>query len=366
MVATPCGLIKIALRARSLSSRLSKLVALLFRSAFAMINVVPGEEKVKLDLSLSCGKLSGLVFLACSILLAPFNASGQFVMMPDSTNNRLVLFDAFNGSLVNGNYFSLQGGTSVHALQVNNEIWVSEQVGDRISRWSLTGSHLGNIGGQFAGGGMDNIRGMALINNTIYVTNAGTANNAPGNGLVLFNTSGNNLGSIVTSSTSPSPFGIIASQGGMLVSSSSANDDIHRYDLAGNSLGTFHNSTTVNFAQQMAFRSNGNLLVGAFSVPSGIYELDPFSGSVVASYALTNALRGVYELGNGNILWTSAAGAFVLDPLTNSSTQVYNGGGRYLDYVDLNPIPEPTAGVILAALVAVNLLRRRKSDGVSL
>ena len=174
------------------------------------------------------------------------SAGAQFLMMPDSTNNRLVLFDPFDGSVVNDNYFALQGGTTVHAMQVGNEIWVSEQIGDRVSRWDVvTGAHLGDISG-----GLDNIRGMGLINGTVYVTNAGTQNNAPGAAVVMFDTNGNNLGFFSTVGLAPSPFGILEHQGGMLVSSSSANDDIHRFDLAGNSLGTFHNSTDLNFVEQ--------------------------------------------------------------------------------------------------------------------
>jgi len=91
--------------------------------------------------------------------------ASQFVIMPDSTNNRLVAFSPFDGSVINSNMFSLAGGTPIHALQVGNEIWVSEQLGDRISRWSLSGTFLGEIGG--AAGGMDNIRGMALIGDTM-------------------------------------------------------------------------------------------------------------------------------------------------------------------------------------------------------
>ncbi len=49
-------------------------------------------------------------------------ASAQYLMMPDSTNNRLVLFDPFDGSVVNSNYFALQGGTPIHAMQVGNQI----------------------------------------------------------------------------------------------------------------------------------------------------------------------------------------------------------------------------------------------------
>jgi hypothetical protein len=287
-------------------------------------------------------------------------ASGQgMVIMADSTNDRLVSFNPFDGSVINPNMFALQGGTSLHAMPVGNEIWVSEQVGDRVSRWDYAGNLLGNIGGQFTGGGLDNIRGMALVGNTVYVTNSGTANGAPGPAIVMFDLAGNNLGFFATGSTAPSPFGILHFQGGLLVSSSSANDDVHRFSLGGASLGTFHNSTSVNFAQQMVQLTNGNILIAGFSTTSGLYELNAATGNVV-NFIAAGSPRGVYQLGNGNILWTNAGGAHVYDVTTLASTQIYAGGGRYLTYT---PVPEPASMAVLGIGLAAVARRRRRSRG---
>ncbi len=276
-------------------------------------------------------------------------ASAQYLMMPDSTNNRLVLFDPFDGSVVNSNYFALQSGTPIHAMQVGNEIWVSEQVGDRVSRWDVvTGAHLGDISG-----GLDNIRGMGLINNTVYVTNSGTGNGAPGNSVVMFDTNGNNLGFFSTVGLAPSPFGILAHQGGMLVSSSSANDDIHRFALDGTPLGTFHNSGDLNFAEQMNYDANGNVLVAGFSSPAGTKVLDVNTGALLDSIA-GSGNRGVWQLGNGNIMWTNGSGAHIWDG--TSSTLIYAGGGRYIDFV---LIPTP-GGLALLGVAGLLGARRRR------
>lgn len=303
-------------------------------------------------------------------LFAAVSAEAQtLLMMPDSTNNRLVLLNPFDGSVVNPNYFALAGGTPIHALQVGSEIWVSEQVGDRISRWDLNGNFLGQIGPTFSGGGLDNIRGMGLINNTVYVTNAGTANGAPGNAVVLFDIAGNFITSFSTTGLAPSPFGVLSHSGGLLVSSSSGNDDIHRFSLTGTPLGTFHNSTTLNFAEQMNYAANGDVLVAGFS-SNNIVRLDTSSGTVLGTFAAAGA-RGVFQLGNGNILWTSGAGVFVYNGF--SSTQVYSGGGRYVDLVDFTPIPEPTGLALFGFAAAVGALfkvrnhrgRRRRNQNVS-
>ncbi len=291
------------------------------------------------------------IIFAATLGLCSGLAQAQYLMMPDSTNNALVLFDPTDGSVVNASYFGLAGGTPIHALQVGNEIWVSEQVGDRLSRWDLFGNSLGAVSG-----GLDNVRGMGLIGDTVYATNAGTGNGAPGNAVVMFDTAGNNLGFFSTVGLAPSPFGVLAYGDGMLVSSSSANDDIHEFDLAGNSQGTFHNSTSLNFVEQMNYAADGNILAGAFSSPSGVYWLNYNTGEIVSSFT-ASGVRGVYQLGNGNIMWTNSSGAWVYDINTQQSTLVHAGGGRYIDFL-LIPSPGSLALLGLAGVFALGRRRR--------
>jgi hypothetical protein len=279
--------------------------------------------------------MRSMVFAAAvAALCACGVVRGQFLMMPDSTNSVMVLFDPFDGSVVDPAYFSLQGGTPVHALQVGEEIWVSEQVGDRISRWDHNGNPRGQIGPTFPGAGLDNIRGMGLIDGRVFVTNAGTQNGAPGAAIVVFDTDGQYLYHFSTVGLAPSPFGVLeaAHLGGMLVSSSSANDDIHTFQLDGTSIGTFHNSTALNFVEQMNYAGNGDVLATGFS-SNNVVRMDRDTGAILDSFPGSGS-RGVWELGNGNIMWTNGSGAHIYDPTTGVSTLVYSGGGRYIDMLD--------------------------------
>jgi sugar lactone lactonase YvrE len=305
------------------------------------------------------GRAAAAVGAVLGLLLGSVAAQAQapVLVMPDSTNNRIVTFSPLDGAVINSNLFALAGGTPLHALGVGDEIWVSEQVGDRVSRWSADGTPLGQVGGGLTGG-LDNIRGMAKAGNTVFITNAGTANGAPGAAVVMVSNTGAAMGSFSTATTAPSPFGLLGYQGGWLVSSSAANDDIHRYSLAGAPLGTFHNTATLNFAEQMAYASNGDVLVAGFS-SNNIVRLNAATGAVITTYAASGA-RGVAQLGNGNVMWTSGSGAFVLDVNSGSSTQVYIGGGRYLETITV--VPEPATMLLWAGgLFAVAVAARRRT-----
>lgn len=293
-------------------------------------------------------RLFTLLITGLALFLAPA-AMAQYIMMPDSTNNRLVLFDPFNGSVVNPSFFGLAGGTPIHAMQVGSEIWVSEQIGDRISRWDMAGNFLGAVTGT-----LDNVRGMALVNGKVYLCNDGTNNGAPGPSLHMFDSAGNSLGFFLTPSTS-GPFGILAYGNNLLVSSDAANDDVHQYTQAGLSVGTFHNSTGLNFAEQMNYAHDGNILVAGFST-NNVVRLDYNTGAIINTFAASGA-RGVYQLGNGNILWSNGSGAHIYDIVNGTSSQVYAGGGRFFDFVN---VPSP-GGLALLGLSVLTRSRRRRT-----
>lgn len=289
----------------------------------------------------------------------------QFLVVPMSTANEIAIFNPFNGSLISSNFIDLNpltAGTPKHAHQVGNEIWVSDQIRDRIDRFSLTGSFLSSIGGGFAGGGLDNIKGMQVVGNEVWVTNAGTANDAPGNAIVrIDSTTGNILGNIPTDGSS---FDVIRFNGENLVSFiGAATTRIDRYDDSGNLLGNFVSTGQFNFFQQMAPMDNGNLLVAAFSnatggFGNGVYEINGMNGAPVGPVqgTLATGPRGVYQLGNGNIMWTNGGGVQVTNPLTGVTETVLAGSAQYIDLV---VIPTPGAAGLLA-LAGLAATRRRR------
>jgi len=263
--------------------------------------------------------------LASAALLGAANA--QVLVAYNATTDTLVAFSPVDGSLIDTNFLAVPATAQWASIAVGTEIWVTEQLQDRLVRYDHGGNVLGVIGPTFPGGGFDNIRGLTLIGGTVYVTNDGSANGATADSLVTFDTAGNHLGTIPLAN-SPSPFCVLPWQGGLLVSSSSDNDDIHRYTLGGASLGTFHNTAGLQFANQISLASDGNVWCCPLT-SSSVVKLDATTGTIVQSFPAGSG-RGVHELQNGNVMWTSTNGAFVYDVGTNTSSLVFAGSSYHL------------------------------------
>ncbi len=126
----------------------------------------------------------------------------------------------------------------------------------------------------------------------------------------------------------------------ILVAGSSNNPDVTRHDLAGALLGTWYNGALageLNFAQQITRRGNGNILIAGFT-SNAIHQFDAAGTNLGNLFAAPGA-RGVYELQNGNIMWTASSGVHVKDLATGGDTIVLAVGSQF---VDLLTLPTPT------------------------
>lgn len=304
---------------------------------------------------------------AIAVALAAGVANAQQVLLiTDFSNDRVLAVSPFDGSVINANFITdigavgWQFSSPKEAIQVGSEIWVSDQVEDRIHRFSQTGSFLSSIGNA----GLDNIRGMGITGNTVYVCNQGTNNGAPGPALVGFDFSGSPVGNRALVAGA-SPFDVLdyGTPGELLVTNSTS-DDVERINSAtGALIGQFQITTALQFPQQMFKRSNGNLLVAGFSGAgaSGLYEFDS-AGNQVGFFLNGLGPRGVFELQNGEYLVTYGGGAggrlVRVNPQTGDVTTILSGGID-LHYINLVEIPAPGSAALLglAGLVAV---RRRR------
>jgi len=261
------------------------------------------------------GTLAG--FLLTSQLV-----TAQQLLVTESSNDQVMLFDALDGTLINSSFIDLTlvgAGTPIECHEGPSALYIADQTADSVYMFSLDGAtHLGTITG-----GMDNIRGLCFANGVLYVSNSGTGNGAPGDAILMFDAVGTPLGSFPASD----PFDVVEYGGNLLVTDI-ANEDLLLFDYAGNSLGIFHDSDGLNgidFPEQANPRgSTGGVLVGGFSSPIGVYDYDS-TGTEAGYWAVGTGVRGVYELGHGDFLFTDTSGVHILDPASGTSTTVLSG-----------------------------------------
>lgn len=261
----------------------------------------------------------------------------QDLMVPESSNDQVMLFSGVDGSLINANYIDLTTstgtapGTPIEAVVApNGEIWVSDQLADTIFRFDSSGTYLGE-----SAAALDNVRGFEIAFGSVWVANAGTNGGAPGQALVQLDM---NLDFVAAFPGVGSPFDAktftLGGVNGMLVSDIT-DDILHFFDPANPGTPTaFIDSDGVSsfdFPEQVNLdQSTGNIRITSLVTPNGIFEFDAITG-VELDYVDTSTLfgngglRAAYELGNGNILYTNGSGVHVYDPVAGTSTTVMAG-----------------------------------------
>jgi hypothetical protein len=282
--------------------------------------------------------IKNLIALLLVLTIGSISAQERIAVIQDS---QVKLLDAANGDLVNPSFITLDSGTPKALIQVDDEIWITYQLGDKIERYDLEGNMLSTIDT-----GMDNIRGLGIVNGTeVWVCNSGTNNGAPGDAIIRFDFNGNNLGSFPITPQSDSPFDIIDRGNGEVYISYSGSDNIERRDYSGTFLGNIVEPGVVSFIQQIEIEEPGVILAAVFSVISGgnqngLYRFSETDGSIIDFWNLGN-LRGVAKLGDGDILWSSGAGVSKLNPVTGVSVLISGGSAQYFGRLNLDGCTTP-------------------------
>ncbi|MCZ8138801.1 MAG: PEP-CTERM sorting domain-containing protein [Armatimonadota bacterium] len=303
-----------------------------------------------------------LLTLAALSLVAASQA--QYLLIPNSGRDQVWQVSAFDGSIISQNFIQDTTLTTPnHAIASGRgTIFVSDQILDSVREYDLNGNYLGDVAG--AAQGLDNIRGIAVRNGELYVTVAGGALT---NTIQKFNLTTNQQSTWATlPSGSSSPWALHFRANDVLVSESGG-DDIIRYDFNGTFLNRFYDSpgtNDLNFPEQIAETTTGDIYVAGFSLPTALYKFNA-SGTKTGTFPINTGLRGVYELGNGKILWTAGTRFGTFDPATNQFTDIYSNpttdSFRFISYVPA--VPEPATMTAMGLGLLAMLRRRNRQRG---
>jgi hypothetical protein len=291
-----------------------------------------------------------IAFVAACGMLPALGYGQQYLMLVDSgTPERVALLNPMTGVVVNPAFIVEDGNqpftleTPKDILQVGNEIWISDQIQDAIFRFtaSETPTYIGQIGGGPTGG-LDNIRGMGIVGDRVYVCNAGTGNGAPGGALVVFDFAGNRLTHFLTAPNN-SPFDVIDYHGQLLVSDSGTHDLVlFNTDGTLDRILVNSDNTTMRFPQQMVLSNTGpngeeEIWVAGFSPTTGAYRFDS-NGVQTGTYAV-GSLRGIYNLPSGEFLVTSGTTLRLFAPPDPTFTTLETvGSAQYIGVLNLSPV----------------------------
>jgi hypothetical protein len=281
--------------------------------------------------------------VTASLLLAPAVLAGEFLLIPDSTADSVGMYDPYDGTYLGDLIPPFDSfSTPVNAaLGPDGYIYVSDQVADSVFRFNMDGSFFD----VYADGsdGLNNIRGIDFRGGHVFVTSGDDY-------VAEFDGPHSRIGNFIEDGSDPFDILFLKDGRSLLADIQGSSDNVRLYNYDGS---LAYEIFSVSFPEQIQFDSLGP---GAFLNVS-------FSDDVVTDFDLDGSIaettvfdggRGVFRLGNGNLLVTNGSGVFEIEPGTgNVIEQEYAGSGRFIEFV-----PEP-ASLTLLAFAGLVALRRR-------
>lgn len=293
------------------------------------------------------------------------------LLVPESTNDRVMAFDPFDGTLIDADFIPADPdnlSTPIEAIfnSTQDAILVSDQIDDVVMAYDLLGAPIGIFApaGGVDTGILDNVRGIDIdpANGNLLVSVGGGAND---DAIAEFDTAGNPVGNRVANAAGglDSPFDVYI-EGGTIFVPGISSDALHEYDLAGSYVGDFAPIDT--FPEQVAPRVGGGYFVANFSgAQEGIMEFDA-AGMLLNVFdpPALGGYRGVYELGNGNLLITNGGGVHEIDRSGNLvETEIAGVSARFISLVQRGvnlpesvPVPALDRAGLLLMLLGIALL----------
>jgi hypothetical protein len=243
------------------------------------------------------------------------------LLIPDSDADVVGMYDPNDGTFL-GNLISGFGLFSrpLNAIKgPDGNIYVSDQVADAIFVFDANGQYLSTYADE--SDGLDNIRGIDFRNDTLFVTTIHPY-------VAAFAGPHNRISDFITGSGA---FDILFLEDGRsLLSSHGSTSSIQLYDVDGSYISQLF---SVSFPEQVSidYQAPGDFLSAAFATGDRIDDFD-INGTIFQSWTWQYG-RGVFRLGNGNLLTNSShsshRGVYEIDPSTGGIVEQENSGSEF-------------------------------------
>jgi hypothetical protein len=250
------------------------------------------------------------------------------LLIPDSTSDTVGMFDPYDGTYL-GDFLTVPQihgtlSTPINAVPgPDGNIYVSDQVQDAVFVFNSTGTFLYEYANDTDG--LDNIRGIAFRGTHLFVTS--------GNDYVAeFDGPHSRLPDFINDGSDPYDLFFLDDGRALLADIQGSTDNVRLYHANG-TLDT--ELFQISFPQQIMNDT----------VSPGLYLNAAFSGDQITDFDLDGTIsqttffnggRGIYRLGNGNLLATAGDGVWEIEPGTGTIIENKKGGSaRFIEYYGL-------------------------------
>jgi hypothetical protein len=258
---------------------------------------------------------------------------GQVLLIPDSNADVVAMFDPYDGTYwgdfivddPTGTLYDFQ--TPINAMQISpgGPVLVSDQVSDAVYGFDSNGNFMYVVGDA---ANLNNVRGIDFRDDTVYVTSGDDY-------VAMFDAPGSFVGYFIQDGTDPFDIMFIdevESGSALYCDIQGTTDNVRHYHADGTLIGELF---SINFPEQVQvdILNPGYYLAIGFS-ENMIYQFT-IDGTITDSWSFSGG-RGIFRLGNGNLLATNGTGVQELDAATGSIIEIeYSGSGRFIELADL-------------------------------
>jgi hypothetical protein len=248
----------------------------------------------------------------------------EVLLIPESSADVVGMYDPFDGTymgnLIVEDTLLFDFSTPINAVPGPDfNIYVSDQVEDAVYVFDTTGVFLYTYAD--SSDGLNNIRGIDFRDGHLFVTS--------GDDYVReFSDSHTVVRDFIADGSDPFDILFLDDGRSLLCDIQGTTDNVRLYDTSGTLVNQIF---SVNFPEQVQFDA---LLPGEFlnaSFSDHIITDFELNGTIISTLPHSSG-RGVYRLGNGNLLATNSSGVFELDAVTGAVLQQENSGSaRFIE-----------------------------------